>query len=295
MRFQATRKGRGRCGMVLPLVLVIVGALALLVYHLQVSAQVSNSRANQNLDRARLRIAAREAVWLALKNLAADPDNAVDHTNETWAAGLNMNYPDAIAVQVKVEDEERRLNLNNLAVPALPENRSSFQAISDALAGLGRNDADALTRSLKNRLALSGGSAHESLSELKRLLGAESKAWQNGALNFTVLPTSPARATTINVNTAPIEILEAVLGPGWKAAARAINDLRQERPLASLGPLSAALGPGAQEKVRLLFDVQSRYFSISARSSRNGQFEDVYALAERDDHGTVRVIRWVER
>jgi type II secretory pathway component PulK len=299
MRARATRKGDGRSGMVLMLVLVVVGALALLVYHVQVSAQVWSSQAGRGLERARLRAAARDAAWLALSGLAADAETAADHTNEAWAAPTQLDYPDGVSAWARVEDEERRVNLNNLAVAApAAGGRSAFQVVSDLLGLAGRSDPAADARALRQRLDAPAGEAaawHESLVDLRTRLGGESDAWRRAAEWFSALPATPARATPVNVNTAPAEVLRGVLGPGRDAVVDWLLALRRQHPLASLEPLAAALGPGALEDARLFFDTRSRYFSVLARAGRNGASEEVYALAERDDQGAVRILRWVER
>lgn len=299
MRLQATRKRSSSSGMALMLVLVIVSLLALLVYYAQVSAQVWNVQAARELEHSRLKVAARETAWLAMAKLAADVDVLSDHTNEVWAETTEILYPDGVCAKARIEDEERRINLNNMAV-VMSDGvaRSSFQIVSDLLGRQGRINPNADAGLLRRRLetqAVSNLNVHESLAELTDLLCSGTNDCRRMADVFTALPVTPVRVTPINVNTALPDALYAVLGPGREAVMNLLLDLRRTYPLASLAPLETALGTRVFSDTKNHFAVRSRYFSVFASAWRADKTEEVYALAERDDQGAVRILRWVER
>lgn len=299
MRAWATKKRRNNSGMVLMLTLVAVAMLAILVYYAQIAAQVWGNSANRELQRAKLRTAARDVAMLAFSRLTEDSDMMVDHTNEIWAAEVKLEYPDGICAAARIEDEERRVNINNLAVPTQATGgRSAFQVLETLLSMQGRadpvNDVRALRRSLETSTT-AAAPMHESLAELKDKIFTSTNEWARSSCFFTALPLSPARVTPVNVNTAPPEVLRATLGPGHEAMVEWLVGFRQKQPLAGIEPVAQAFGQAAFDEIRLFFDTRSRYFTVQARAWLKDAYEEVYALAERDDQGALKILRWVEQ
>ena len=126
---------RNRSGAVLVMVLILLTLIAGLVVETQISARASLRRRQVNLLQTRLQQAAADAVWGALRKLADDEDLSVDHTNEVWAALEEIRDPSGVSTRVKVADQDRYFNLNNLAINPPPASaRPAADIVMDILA-----------------------------------------------------------------------------------------------------------------------------------------------------------------
>jgi general secretion pathway protein K len=136
----------------------------------------------------------------------------------------------------------------------------------------------------RNRRTPNMPAAHE--SELRALLSfraadqpSEPMVWGL----FTALP----MGTTLNVNTAPPQVLDAVIGDlAGTAAVQAVLEARQEKPVTAisevmqLGPLN---GLSADEKNDLasLLGVSSEYFQVMVDVEVDGQLSRLVSRLHR--------------
>ena len=94
----------------------------------------------------------------------------------------------------------------------------------------------------------------------------------------TVLPV----ATPVNLNTATVPVLQAVI-PGLDAGtARQLMAKRSQRPWESLQAAAEALGPLGRQLDNNLHAVSSRYFEIRGRIRIDALVQEELALVERD-------------
>lgn len=97
----------------------------------------------------------------------------------------------------------------------------------------------------------------------------------------------------VNLNTAGRAVLLGVFGPEREQAVRDLVALRNVQPLESAGML-AAVDPAAADELGPWVAVSCPYFRISARATLPGASVGVVAWVERGEHGSVRILQWVE-
>jgi len=108
-------------------------------------------------------------------------------------------------------------------------------------------------------------------------------------------PARGRRIMPVNLNTADREVILAMLGPEHAGAAATLCGLRDAGPLVSLTALNRLLKASPDNSWNRYFDVKSSFFSVTARASKNGRVEEIYALVYRDPQGNVDILRWVCR
>lgn len=307
-------------GFVLVLTLVILGLLTSLAFQAQSAARLALRTETRRAQRDRLRAAAADAAWEALRRLAADDNLLVDHTNEPWAEPAAWRLPDGTEVSVAVADENRCFNVNNLALgPVAAGKRAPLDVVRDLLPRHPDPAAQALR--LRDRIdpgregaGIAGATNAvsdawlESPGELAELLATDGYAGGRPP-GLTVLPLRqpgwtavapagreiPARLEPVNLNTASREVLLALLGPENSGAVMAICTQRESAPLVSLAVLGRLLKTGADNPWASACAVCSSFFSVTARAEQAGCRETVYVLAARDAQGSVGILRWVCR
>ncbi len=248
-------------------------------------------------DRAQADALARAAASWAAAILAAD-DPTVDHPGEPWARRMPAFPAERAELAGAIDDEQAKLNVNNLAREggASPQDLVAFQRLlaslglpaSVAEAVLDWLDADAeatAPNGAEDQYYLARDPAHRAanrhaldLGELARVKGLDAAAVARLAPFVTALP----EATPVNVNTAPPEVLRAIV-PGLtpEAAARVVA----ARPFASREAFLRALPAAPAAPIAAQIDVRSRYFSAAATVRRGRVIAGYRALFERDDRG----------
>lgn len=303
------------CGMILVTTLILLGIITALVIQAQITARLALNRAEKKALRVQLRAAATDAAWNALHVLASDSDTYLDHTNELWAYPVEQLLPNGIETVVRITDENRFFDVNNLsAVPTGKTSRLPSFIVRDLLASCGQSDAELQTLKLKdwidsehkNTRPLTARSSMESPSELARVLDVTLSSTQIP----TVLTIVPARSTTysvvdgparstrilpVNINTAGREVLLAVFGSREYTMVDSICRLRDSHPLRSLAPLARLMDKNRLRQYRCYLDVKSGVFSVSAHANKKGHSETTYGLVRRDLKGEIEILRWVCR
>ncbi len=298
--------------MILVLVLILLAAVMALALGAQAAARAALRAEERRTLHARLRAAAGEAAWDALRELAADTSPLVDHTNEAWAAPRTNMLPDAIETRAELLDATRDYNVNNLALAMTnPAVRTPTAVARDLLALARWPDPDGTVQALRDwadadaegareagfhRLVGSGlappNAPFESPAELAAVLRAgRPAAPERDPAGWAVLPLEAGRLTPVNVNTAGREALLAVLGPGRAALVEALCRRRDARPVVALADVLDA------ETLRAAaphLATGSRYFSVAARAALDGRQAAVRGLVRRNERGGIEVLRWVE-
>ncbi|PKG02676.1 MULTISPECIES: type II secretion system minor pseudopilin GspK [unclassified Alcanivorax] len=233
-----------------------------------------------------------------------------DCVDEQWAVQLPPTpYEDAI-LSASVQDLQGRFNLNWL-ITAEGDNFVRDQDGIDRLTRLieltfpqetdasrlanemadwldsnnivdgveGAEDADYRTRRTPNMPA-----AHE--SELRALLSFQvANQPQDGMIwgLFTALPLG----TTLNVNTAPLQVLDAVLGAtAGDTAAQAIVKEREQEPIDAISDLMqvapfSEMDPDIKQQISSLLGVSSEYFQVMVDVEVDGQLSRLVSRLRR--------------
>jgi general secretion pathway protein K len=223
-------------------------------------------------------IARAAASWAA--TILAEDDPALDHLGEIWARRMPPFPAEQAQVAGAMLDEQAKFNVNNLAREGgvTPHDFVAFQRLLAAL-GLPGGLAEAVVDWLDADdevtqpngaedpyyLALdppyrTAGRRVVDLGELVRVRGFTADTLARLAPFVTALP----EETPVNVNTAPPEVLQALV-PGLSIEEMArILELRKTKPFQSRDDFLRALSRPPSESVGAQLDVKSRYFSAEA-------------------------------
>ena len=203
--------------------------------------------------------------------LAADKDNNTDGGPEAFLSG-------------SIEDAQSRWNLRNLVDPAgkeVPAEKAALERLCQQ-AGLPGDTADLITAGLRQAWAppAADGStnaplAPQRLSELE-WLGMAPATLKRLALWVDLLP----RATPVNANTAPREVLIAAIDGLDLGSAERLVQARQRKPFETLDDVKAQLPPTlAVEPARL--GVGSSFFLVTGRLRLDDRALEERSLLER--------------
>lgn len=314
-----------RGGGVLVLVLVLLALLSVLLVQSHALARHRLRAEESARATADLRRTATAAVFAALQRLADDPDLAVDTTNESWAVREEITTPQGISTLTRVWDENRRFDLNNLALADQGEARATDEILMDMLTLCGDFTPVAKVGAVRDFLDPNATGLHEADLYSKRtppevcanrtlhawgeLLAVpgwtreqfERKARFGADRTFdgdlidclTLIPTPREKPLPININTASRETLTGVLGLGQDALVATILTLRSLKPIRDLESIALMAEPGVFESVRPYLAVQSQWFGIETLAFADGHTERVRALASRTREGRVDVVQWL--
>ena len=219
---------------------------------------------------------ARAAVSWGAAILAED-NPAIDHLGELWARRLPSVPAEKAQVAGTISDEQAKFNVNNLAREGdvAPHDLIAFQRLLAAL-GLPASLAEAVVDWLDPDsevtqpngaedpyyLALeapyrTAGRRVVDLAELVRVRGFDADIVARLAPFVTALP----EATLVNVNTAPAEVLQALVPGLSKEEVARVLQLRKTTPFQSSEDFLRVLSRPSSESVVALLDVKSRYFT----------------------------------
>lgn len=303
---------RADAGVALLTALLVLALASALAYALLDNAQRALGAASATDRGLQARLMARGLEEFALSALQRDGlmDPGVDHLGEPWAGSLPPLPFDRGFVRARVQDLDGRLNLNALVrddgTPD-PVTQQRFERLlvelalpaelkltitdwidpdSQALVG-GAEDLDYLRERPAWRCP---NRALVDPSELLGVRGLDPATWRRLRPFVATLP----RANALNVNTAPWQVLAAVV-PGIEAdmMERLRPDGRPWRDIAgfraSLADLQLALAPG--QEVGL--GVGSQFFLATADVELDGAGYQFQALLERSPSGMF--VRWRQR
>lgn len=205
-----------------------------------------------------------------------------DHLAEPWSVGLaesrlstflamDRDQSDAqedAFLSGQITDAQSRMNVMNLVVAgkASEPDVLAFTRLFEAL-GLEPSELEQMTENLRLALdtgAQTGNPAASLLPrrvEQLRWLGLSAEALRRLLPFVTVLP----GRTTINLNTAPVEVLAASVPELDMAGARQLAAARETTPFRSLAAAARAIAATSRTLDGNRFGVASRYFEVRGR------------------------------
>jgi general secretion pathway protein K len=226
--------------------------------------------------RAQADVIARTAASWAAAILAED-NPAIDHLGELWARRLPPIAAEKAQVAGTISDEQAKFNVNNLAREGgvAPHDLIAFQRLLAAL-GLPAGLAEAVVDWLDpdNEVTQPNGAEDPyylaldapyrtagrrimNVAELARIRGFDPDILARLAPFVTALP----EETLVNVNTAPVEVLQALVpGLSKEEITRAVQQ-RKTKPFQSREDFLRAVSRAPSESAAALLDVRSQYFS----------------------------------
>jgi general secretion pathway protein K len=233
-------------------------------------------------------------------------DNAVDHLGEDWSTALAPIEVEGGAIRARIIDLSGRLNPNNLVTVGQQVDTSAqtrllrlAQQLEDVPAELipavvdwidvdllasGANGAeDDYYSALEVPYRAANGPMAD-LSELRLLRGMTEEAYEALAPYLAPLP----RGSTINVNTAPEQVLVAIGLDAVRAAD--IIQAREDSPFNQIEELVAHPVLQGLELDTTRLDVKSHYFLVEAEAVIAEVHFKLSSLLFREDTGRVSVL-----
>jgi general secretion pathway protein K len=288
----------GERGVALLTVIIVVALLTIAVTEFTYSVQLDAHRARNSLYRIQAALLARSGINLAESFLSLDEEPAFDAFTEEWWLQFNQFCQDlalnpGTQMHCQVEDESGKININQTRLSQASLEQQRGQRITpDAFL------RDAVRQLFENRQILLGigGDVGDRLEEYwaqeppsddqnRPSAVADFASLEDFAATFQI-PTRHLRSLrrvltaqrreyqrAININTAPAEVLAAIL-PDAPEAVAAILDRQQNRdePFRSAGEISGLLQEqGVEESATIgrLFDVKSRLYRLRADGVAN--------------------------
>ncbi len=323
----STRPRHGpRRGGALVFVLVMLGVLVTLLVHMLAESRTAGALASSILEREKLGAIASDAVRRAMQRLADDEDLLVDHMKEPWADPEALTDPAGVTVRTRIEDDGRRLDLNNLAMdPGIERRRPPEDILQDLFFLCGDPNPSERIEALQDWVDEDSDGRFEapfylakkppsappnrpliSWNEWTRVEGF-SRAWiedpSAGSAEpdslprirdlVTLLPGRHNRTVPINLNTASEALLTVVFGRGQEYLARAVITLREAEPLRSADGIAALADPIRMTRLMPWLDLKSEWFRIDSTAAGARSRVRVEALVKRESDGTVKVVRWL--
>lgn len=220
-------------------------------------------------DRDQARWALRGGAHWARTILQEDArSTAIDHDGELWASGLPTTDIENGTLAGRIADQQGLLNLANLRRDGAPSERD-IAMLRRLLAAIG------LRAELADAIAAQPPVAE--IEELYQVRGCDEATLARLRQFATVLP----RRTPVNVNTAPAEVLVALVDGLTLAEAMVLAHDRRNSPMRDSAEFRARL-----PRADLVFNsedmsVQSRYFLVEGRAKVGRADARLRALLER--------------
>jgi general secretion pathway protein K len=235
-------------------------------------------------DRAHARQLALAGVDWARHVLADDArTSAVDHPGEPWAMRIPPTPISGDATEGTIaghiEDLSGRFNLNALAPASDPqgEHRARLARLI-AHGGIDGARATALAAAVATELSARAPVMFADPLELRLLPGFDEALVARLTPWVAALPPP----TRINVNSAPPEVLAAIVDGLAPQAARTLIAARGRGWWRNGGDFAASLPDGATRPPARLVDVRSRHFLITVHAARGVAVTRLEALVERE-------------
>ena len=221
-------------------------------------------------DHAQARLLARAGVDWSRNILADDAKtSSIDYVGETWSVRVPPTPAEEGEIGGEIDDLSGRFDVNSLARPGATDARqAAAYGRLLGLLGFADNEVAAMVAAL----------ADGPLADIDEL--ALRRGYDGGRMvRLGPFVTAAPVAAPVNVNTAPPEVLAALL-PGLSLdAARAIVGERQQRPFRDLGDFAARSGrPDAGTQA---FSVSSRYFVTTVRARYGEALVQMRAMLDR--------------
>ena len=229
----------------------------------------------------------------------------VDSLDEGWARPIAGIPVDRAVVAGLIEDEQGKLNLNNL-VSGKSRSDVDFRMFQHLLAllGLPPELADAVVDWIDDDSDLSGAGGAENafylslprpyrapnramvqVEELHRIRGFDARAVARLKPFVSALP----GRTATNVNTASDTVLAALAGASRDKVA-ALVTARRAKPFANVADFSARAGEAGLASPAATFDVKSAHFAARITVSQDEVRLASEALIRRNENGTAALL-----
>jgi type II secretory pathway component PulK len=261
-----------------------------------------------------------------MHRLAMEPDPATRGTNVAWKVVQDWTDPQGVGIRVRIEDESRRFDLNNLAVTTTGDMRTPEQVLLDLFVQCGEFSSGDRVRALKDwvdadlegpreagfylaqdRDRLPSNRELTSWEALMHVDGWNEDLFQRRPVRtqrrdlfdaspadvFTLLPRARDRIIPVNLNEAPRAVLLGLLGMEQETSVDRILTFREMRHLHSLSMLEGLVPEETLRSVGPYFDVRSSWFSIHIAAYRDGISARSRWLVHRDPQGEVAVVQSV--
>ncbi|MGE5188518.1 MAG: type II secretion system minor pseudopilin GspK [Gemmatimonadota bacterium] len=299
------------------LALVLIMALVWEIFHAGARAAQSGAYGRDSIRAALLAEAGAQAAKVILREDAKDND--FDSLNDIWSLAQPPYELGGGTIALAIEDEERKINLNNLMMPQgnapNDQNVAVFRRLLEILA-IDPSVADAVLDWLDNDESPRVGGAESSyylslpypykskndlfdtLGELRLVRGVTAEVFEKLRPYVTVHSTG-----RVNINTAPKEVLmalsagqgETAMGEIDEKTADALIASRQDKPFrsaatlkADLAAVSPTLGNIYGTIFKSLIDVRSANFHVRATGDVAGTVRTIDSVGTR----TGNVILW---
>ncbi|NMG35544.1 type II secretion system minor pseudopilin GspK [Azoarcus sp. TTM-91] len=248
-------------------------------------------------DQAQARQLARAAVDWARNVLAQDDkESNTDHLSENWAVKIPAtplsDDPADGSVGGEIADLSGRFNLNDLSPGGKPSEAARLR-LQRLLENLGEapDSARAAAVAISAWITPAARGAQDeaphaplvAVAELERIPNLPPGLAGRLAPYVTAVP-APSR---INVNTAPAEVLSALVSGLSLDRARVLVAERERAWFRDLADFGARLPEGASQPASQLADVRSRYFLVTIQAGYGVAAAHLQALLDRQE-------RWPE-
>jgi general secretion pathway protein K len=289
---------RDESGVALVIVLTIVALLTIIVMEFTYNVQLDHHRTRNALDAMQAKLLARSGINLAETFLAEDEDENYDAFNEEWALALEefcsgITIEPTMRLRCGWEDESGKININltrprNSNQQEDPNRVTADAVYRDALETVFRTvdiHIDDIGDKLRDYWASTPpGAEDDDRAKMPDFGSLEDFAaifhvppGKLGKLRRLLTAQPGGRLTRINVNTAPEDVLYAVLvgygNEGGEEALQSVLETRQnDPPFVNDGAVSSALS-GMDDKVRgaltQMLGAKSSYFRLQASGLTN--------------------------
>lgn len=284
-----------RRGAVLVLVLLVLIVASTVALEVIFSAQADLLESRARLALLRRRLALRSGFEAARVLLEYDSRHStIDALDEVWAKPLTLELQ-GCRVQVPISDEQSKLNVNDLRLTddrgqATPEAAAALKLLARwDLALPNQENSKEPSRRLNDIVQLVPP-LHRSLALIYGAPAANPS--DQRPLRDYVTVYGPG---TVNVNTAPLEVLKVVLAGRSEQLAERIVQRRQDEAIENLAELRGWSGFRAEQLARLdsVLTVRSTWFSALLVAEDTVGKSMALAVFERTSEG-LAVRRWKE-
>lgn len=320
-RQRSHRNPHSKTGASLVVVLGLLAVLGILLYQAHALHAASRLRLEREATALHLRAVLQDAGRDALQRLAEDPDWLYDSSNDVWATAREWVDPSGVGIRIRIDDDNRRFDLNNLAVRTTGTLRAPGDVLLDLLVQCGEFSSGDRVRALldwvdaddegfrersfyreteqsrlpANRVLQSRGELYAVAGWSPDLFAPAPPAAREALFEahpadcLTVLPRPRERIIPVNLNTANRAVLTGLFGLEHETAVNRILTFRDETRIADLDQLVGLVSPDVLEPVRAYLAVHSTWYRIEAAAFRDGVTARMSWLVEREREGGLRV------
>jgi general secretion pathway protein K len=270
---------RNQQGMALITAVLVVAIVATVATTLALGEQVWFRQVQNMTNRAQAESLRQGALNYAAILLTRDGnDNKIDHLGELWAKPLPPLPVEDGMIAFAVSDAQGRFNLNNLvrAGQPSPPDMAMFQRLLTAQ-GIDPGLSEVLRDWLDPDSIVSPGGAEDieylslpqpyrtanqplqSVDELRLVKGFTAKMVEKLRPYVTALPVP----TTVNVNTAPEQVLAALFTSLPASVLQPVLDTRVDQPFADPAQFIARLPSGTSPPPASLYGINTGYFLVT--------------------------------